>query len=76
MVQVTLEEASVQLSNLIKEANAGEEVIIMQDSHPIAKLVAVPKVTLRPPRQPGTAKHLILYMADDFDVTPDGFEEY
>ncbi len=76
MVLVTLEEASGRLSNLIENMNSGEEVIITQDSLPIAKLVAYPKDTVLPPRQPGTAKHLILFMADDFDDTPEGFEEY
>jgi hypothetical protein len=26
--------------------------------------------------RPGTGKHQILYIADDFDATPEGFEEY
>lgn len=29
-----------------------------------------------PPRVPGTAAHLPHFMADDFDATPEGFEEY
>lgn len=76
MVQVTLEEASAQLSRLIRDANTGEEVIITQDNHPVARLVGVPDDAPRLPRKPGTARHLILYMADDFDSTPEGFEEY
>jgi prevent-host-death family protein len=74
MTQVTLEEARIQLPKLIEAANRGEEVIITQDSQPVAKLVPLPHVRGR--REPGSAKGLILYMAEDFDAPLDDFKEY
>jgi hypothetical protein len=53
----------------------GEELRILQDDRIVAKLVrqAPPN---RSPREPGSAKGKILYMADDFDATPKEFREY
>lgn len=74
MYQVTLEEAEGKLSQLIEEASNGEEVVITRDNIAVAKLVPVP--TEKPRRKPGSAKDIILYMADDFDATPDDFKDY
>jgi prevent-host-death family protein len=74
MHSVSLEEAVRLLPQLIQEARSGEEVIITQDSLPVVRLV--PTTPAKPNRQPGSAKGLILHMAEDFDAIPDGFEEY
>lgn len=74
MYQVTLEEAAFRLQELVREANAGEEIILIQDNLPIARLVSIPQH--RPRAQRGSAKGGILYIAPDFDDTPEGFEEY
>lgn len=74
MHQVSLEEAALQLPQLIQEAKQGEEVVITQDSQPIAKLVSLAQPRVRPQR--GSAKGLILSIADDFDAPLDDFKEY
>ncbi len=74
MHQVTLEEAATRLPELVQEANAGEEIILLQNDQPIAKLVALPQS--RPRARRGSAKGSILYIAPDFDAIPEGFEEY
>jgi antitoxin (DNA-binding transcriptional repressor) of toxin-antitoxin stability system len=74
MLQVTLEDAATRLPELISEATAGEEVILLRDDAPVAKLVPLPGARRR--RQPGSAKGIITHIADDFDTTPEGFEEY
>ncbi|HLK56372.1 MAG TPA: hypothetical protein VKU00_07395 [Chthonomonadaceae bacterium] len=74
MHQVTLEEAATRLQELVEEANSGEEVILLKNDLPIAKLVAMPPS--RPRARRGSAKGSILYIAPDFDATPEGFEDY
>jgi prevent-host-death family protein len=78
MTYVTLEEAGAQLPRLIEEARQGEEVIITRDDQPVARVVAVsePESKSRPRRKPGSAKDVILYMADDFDAPLEDFKEY
>jgi prevent-host-death family protein len=74
MYQVTLEEAATRLPELVREASGGGEVVLTQNNHPVAKLIAVPHD--RPRARRGSAKGQILHIADDFDATPEGFEEY
>lgn len=78
MVQVSLDEAKERLSDLIDAASQGETVLIEKDGEQgaqIVQLVAVPKQSNRRPKF-GSAKGLILYMADDFDAPLDDFREY
>jgi antitoxin (DNA-binding transcriptional repressor) of toxin-antitoxin stability system len=75
MPTVTIEEASSKLSELIHDLTPGEEVIITENDHPVARLVAT-ALPRRQPRRPGTLKGTVLYMAPDFDAPLDDFEEY
>jgi antitoxin (DNA-binding transcriptional repressor) of toxin-antitoxin stability system len=75
MNTVTLEEAQAGLAELIARLQPGEEVIIVRDNQPIAKLIAQ-NGPAKQPRQPGRQKDQILYMADDFDAPLDDFKEY
>lgn len=74
MSQVTLEEAKLRLPELVLEAEAGQEVILMRDNHPVAKLVATTSQSVETRR--GSMKGRLLYMAPDFDETPEDFKEY
>jgi antitoxin (DNA-binding transcriptional repressor) of toxin-antitoxin stability system len=67
MHRVTIEEAQAKLPELIAKLAPGEEVVITRDEQPVARLVGEPR-RVRKPRQPGSAKGKILYMADDFDA--------
>ncbi len=72
MSQFAIADAAHRLDELVKESQAGREVILTRDDHPVARIVS-----LAPPgRRAGTAQHLPHHMADDFDATPDGFEDY
>ena len=51
---VTIHEAKTNLSRLIKEASAGEDVIIARGDKPVARLVPVGGATGK--RQPGLLK--------------------
>jgi prevent-host-death family protein len=73
MSKFNIAEAKTRFSELVQKAMLGEEVIIAKDNKPVVKLVA-----LTPPQQlrkPGSAKGRI-WMAPDFDTTPEDFKEY
>ncbi len=60
--------AEASLSKLIEKVQLGEEVIIGKAGKPIA--VLVPYETYSSPRQPGGSWEGQVWMADDFDETP------
>jgi prevent-host-death family protein len=64
---VTIQEAKTNLSRLIKEASAGEEVIIARGGKPVARLVPVGEDKGK--RQPGLLK-------GQLHVGPEFFEPY
>ncbi len=72
MTQVNIHTAKAHLSELIKKALLGEEVIIARDNKPIVKIVPI-----HPPgkRQIGLSKGLI-EMSDDFNEPLDDFKDY
>ena len=73
MHQVTLQEAETQLASLVQEARSGGEVVITEDSRPAVRLVPVPEEKPRP--QFGSAKNVLVYMADDFDAPLEDFKD-
>jgi antitoxin (DNA-binding transcriptional repressor) of toxin-antitoxin stability system len=75
MVTVTIEEAQAKLPELIGNLSPGEELVILRNQQPVARLVGEP-VPKRRPRRPGSAKDTILHMADDFDAPLEDFKEY
>jgi antitoxin (DNA-binding transcriptional repressor) of toxin-antitoxin stability system len=75
MSTVTIEEAQAHLPELIEQLHSGGEILILRDQKPIAKLTVQPP-TNQVPRQPGTLKDTVLYMAPDFNAPLDEFKEY
>jgi prevent-host-death family protein len=75
MPTVTIEEAQNKLSELIHRLTPGEEVVITENDQPVARLVASAPQQ-RKPRQLGTLRGTVLYMAPDFDAPLDDFKEY
>jgi antitoxin (DNA-binding transcriptional repressor) of toxin-antitoxin stability system len=73
MHEVTLEEASARLSDLIDAALRGESVAITTVDQRAVQLVPIPRPKRR--RQFGFAKGLIV-MSEDFDAPLPEFEEY
>lgn len=73
---ITVGEAQARLRELIHQLAPGEEIVITEDQHPIAKLVSEqppPKPNLRP--GPGLCKGMITILSDDDEHLKD-FEEY
>ena len=76
MPTVTIQEAQAHLSALIHRLTAGDEVVITENDQPVARLVPAPLAPPKKPRQLGTLKGTVLYMAPDFDAPLDDFKEY
>ncbi len=76
MIEVTMQEMGKNVLQLIQQANAGEEVVILSKNLPVVKLSQIKAVNgKRKPRVPGSANGLIR-MADDFDAPLEDFAEY
>lgn len=65
MRQVNIHEAKSQLSRLLAEVEAGEEIIIARSGKPVARLISAKSSTQ--PRKPGVLKGQI-WMSEDFDA--------
>lgn len=74
MSKFNIADAKTRFSELVQKAMLGEEVIIAKDNKPVVKLVPLDKQ--KQPRKPGSGKGQILYIAPDFDATPEGFKDY
>ena len=74
MKQVTIHEAKTHLSKLIKQALAGEDIIIAKGSEPLVRLLPLPEQQKQ--RRIGGAKGIVEHMADDFAAPLDDFKDY
>jgi prevent-host-death family protein len=73
VAQFNVAEAKARFSELVQKAVSGEDVVIARDNRPLLRLVPLAAVGGR--RKPGSAKGKI-WMAPDFDRTPEDFEGY
>lgn len=73
MKKVTIHEAKTHLSRLIRNALAGEEVIISRGSKPLVKLMVIEETSVK--RKLGTAAGMI-HFAQDFNEPLDEFKDY
>jgi len=69
---VGIHEAKTTFSKLVKEAEAGSEVVVENHGKPVAKLVAYKPAPA--PRKPGMFAGEIT-IKPGFDEIPEGFEE-
>lgn len=74
MPTITIEEAQARLTALIAELRPGEELVIIQQDRPVARLVAEP-VTTRNVRSPGSAIGKLTVVQED-DTHLEDFEEH
>lgn len=63
--QVNVHEAKTQLSRLLQQVRAGEEIVIANRGVPVARLVAVPQA--KGPRELGVESG-VLRIPDDFNA--------
>jgi len=69
MKTVTIHQAKTNLSRLIEQACAGEEIIIARGSEPVARLVALNDTKGR--RQPGSLKTKLRVGPEFFEPLPE-----
>jgi prevent-host-death family protein len=62
-------EAKTQLSRLVNEAEAGEDVVVRRGRKPVARIVAIPENQPVVRRKPGAMRGRIK-MREDFDEWP------
>lgn len=74
MSKFNIADAKTHFSKLVQKAMLGEEVIISKGNKPVLRLVPLDKA--KRARKPGSGKGQILYVAPDFDVTPESFKAY
>lgn len=70
---VNVAEAKARFSALVRQALAGEDVVIAKDNKPLLRLVRLDGPG--GPRTPGSATGQVR-MAPDFDETPTDFADY
>lgn len=73
MAQINIYEAKTQLSRLVTRAEAGEEIVIARNGHPVARLLPARSVDgLAAVRGAWSGR---VRIADDFDELPDDIAE-
>ena len=74
---VTVDEAQVKLKQLIRQMSPGDEIIIIENQQPVAKLVGGP-VKPQPMHRPGPGlcKGMVTYIVPDFDAPLDDMKKY
>jgi prevent-host-death family protein len=73
MATVTLEEAQAKLSDIIHSLSPGDELVITENSHPVAKLIAQPRQ--QPVPVPGRGIGMLTILVED-DEHLEHFQEY
>ncbi len=76
MTSLSIQEAQAQLPDLVHGLSFGDEVIIVENDQPVARIVPAAGQPQRPPRRLGTLRGTVLYMAPDFDAPLEDFREY
>lgn len=73
MTEVTIDQASGRLRDLVDAAMGGEEVVVVAADRGAVRLVPLSRTQARP--RFGSAKGLVV-MSPDFDAPLDDFREY
>jgi prevent-host-death family protein len=76
MTTISIEEAQANLPDLIHRLSSGDEVVITENNHPVARLVPTVTEPLPQSREPGFLRGSVLYMSPDFDAPLEDFRDY
>ncbi|HEX3150133.1 MAG TPA: hypothetical protein VHR66_18795 [Gemmataceae bacterium] len=74
---ITLDQAQIQLKDLVRQLGPGDELVITENERPVAKLVGEGIKGQKGPRPgPGLLRGSVTYMAPDFDEPLEDMREY
>ena len=76
MTSISMIEAQANLPELVHGLSVGDEVVIIENEQPVARIVSAASLLPHPVRRAGTLRGTVLYMASDFDAPLDDFKEY
>jgi antitoxin (DNA-binding transcriptional repressor) of toxin-antitoxin stability system len=76
MTSLSIDEAQSNLRDLVHALAPDDEVLILENDQPVARLLPPEQKPERLPRQLGTMRGTVLYMAPDFDAPLEDFTEY
>jgi prevent-host-death family protein len=76
MTNLSIQEAQAHLPELVHGLASGDEVVILENNRPVARIVPAAGPQQRSPRRSGTLRGTVLYMAPDFDAPLEDFKEY
>ena len=76
MTSLSIQEAQAQLPDLVHGLTLGDEVVILENDQPVARIVPASGQPQQSARRPGTLRGTVLYMAPDFDAPLEDFKEY
>jgi len=72
---ITLTEAKARLTEIVQELRPGDEIVLIDDDKPVARLVGEPNSVQRTRPAPGFMRGPILY-SNDFDAPLEELREY
>lgn len=75
MMSLSIQETQAHLPDLVHGLASGEEVLILDNDKPVARIVSAAEQPSRPTRRPGTLRGTVLHMASDFDAPLEDFKE-
>jgi antitoxin (DNA-binding transcriptional repressor) of toxin-antitoxin stability system len=76
MTSLSIDEAQLKLRDVVHGLAPGDEVLIVENDQTVARLLPAESKPQSFPRQLGTMRGTVLYMAPDFDAPLEDFEEY
>jgi antitoxin (DNA-binding transcriptional repressor) of toxin-antitoxin stability system len=78
MESVSIQEAQARLADLIHRLTPGDELVIIENEQPVARLLASTssETSSDTPRRLGSLRGTVRYMAPDFDAPLEDFQEY
>lgn len=76
MPTIAIQDVQNHLVEMIHRLAPGDVIVITENDRPVARILPAEKPAEPKPRQPGTLRGTVLYMAPDFDAPLDDFKEY
>lgn len=76
MTMISIEDDQKKLPDLIHRLHSGDEVVITENDQPVARLIPPAREQMQKPRQSGTLRGSVVYMAPDFDAPLEELKDY